>query len=121
MRGLEEIKRSKFRIQDAHFSSVYYEKRDIDRPTLQELATCSFINHRRNVIFQSFTGSGKTFLACILGREACKKEIRTRYTKRRTRIRYLKTRPSVNGDLKARNNHLDLNILKCIKILEKCI
>ena len=79
MRGLEEIKRSKFRIQDAHFSSVYYEKRDIDCPTLQELATCSFINHRRNVIFQSFTGSGKTFLACILGREACKKEIRTRY------------------------------------------
>lgn len=79
MRGLEEIKRSKFRIQDAHFSSVYYEKRDIDRPTLQELATCSFINHRRNVIFQGFTGSGKTFLACALGREACKKEIRTRY------------------------------------------
>lgn len=73
------IKRSKFRIQDAHFSSVYYEKRDIDRPTLQELATCSFINHRRNVIFQGFTGSGKTFLACALGREACKQEIRTRY------------------------------------------
>lgn len=73
------IKRSKFRIQDADIASVHYEKRDIDRQTLTELATCNYINHRRNVIFQGFTGSGKTYLACALGKEACKQEIRTRY------------------------------------------
>ncbi len=33
--------------------------------------------------------------------------LRTPYTNRRTRIGYLKTRPSVNGDLKARNNQED--------------
>ena len=61
------IKRSKFRIQDAHFSAVYYEQREIDRHTLQELATCNYVTHRRNIIFQGFTGSGKTYIACALG------------------------------------------------------
>jgi DNA replication protein DnaC len=73
------IKRSKFRIQNADIASIHYEKRDIDRQTLQELATCNYINHRKNIIFQGFTGSGKTYLACALGKEACKQEIRTRY------------------------------------------
>lgn len=73
------IKRSKFRIQNATVSAIHYDKRDIDRQTLNELATCSYINHQRNIIFQGFTGSGKTYLACALGREACKREIRTRY------------------------------------------
>ena len=73
------IKRSKFRIQDADMVSIHYEKRDIDRQTLQELATGNYINHRQNVIFQGFTDSGKTYLACALGKEACKQEIRTRY------------------------------------------
>lgn len=75
------IKRSKFRIQDADVASIHYEKREIDRQTLQELATCNYINHRQNVIFQGFTGSGKTYLACALGKEACKQEIRTRYVR----------------------------------------
>lgn len=79
------IKRSKFRIQDADVASIHYEKREIDRQTLQELATCNYINHRQNVIFQGFTGSGKTYLACALGKEACKQEIRTRYV----RLHYL--------------------------------
>ena len=75
------IKRSKFRIQDADVASIHYEKREIDRQTLQELATCNYINQRQNVIFQGFTGSGKTYLACALGKEACKQEIRTRYVR----------------------------------------
>jgi DNA replication protein DnaC len=73
------IKRSRFRIQDAEVASIYYEKRNIDRQTLQELASCTYIKHRRNIIFQGFTGSGKTYLACALGKAACKQEIRTRY------------------------------------------
>lgn len=42
-------------------------------------ATCNYINHRQNVIFRGFKGSGKTYLACALGKEACKQEFRTRY------------------------------------------
>ena len=32
-----------------------------------------------NIVFQGFTGSGKTYLPCALGREACKPDICTRY------------------------------------------
>lgn len=73
------INRAKFRIQEADIVSVHYEKRNIDRQILQELANCNFIDHRMNIILQGFTGSGKTYLACALGKEACKKEVRTRY------------------------------------------
>src|SRR5690554_5245635 len=73
------IKRSKFRIQEVDVASIHYENRKIDRQTLQELATCNYINHRTNVIFQGFTSSGKTYLACALGKEACKHEVRTQY------------------------------------------
>lgn len=30
-------------------------------------------------MFQGFTGSGKTYLSCAIGKEACKLEVRTRY------------------------------------------
>lgn len=73
------IKRSKLRIQEADMASIHYEKSEIDRQTIQELATCNYITHRQNVIFQGFTRSEKTYLACALGKEACKQEIRTRY------------------------------------------
>ena len=37
------------------------------------------LSNHMNVIFQGFTGSGKTYLSCALAKEACKLEIRTRY------------------------------------------
>lgn len=73
------IKRAKFRIAEASLNSVHYEHRDIDRSTLQDLGSCNYIRHKMNVVFQGFTGSGKTYLSCALGKEACKQEIRTRY------------------------------------------
>ena len=58
---------------------MYYTERNIDRAQLTELATCQFIANARNISFQGFTGSGKSFLACAIGKEACKQGIRTRY------------------------------------------
>jgi DNA replication protein DnaC len=48
---------------------------------MQELSTCQFAKIHSNIIFQGFTGSGKTFLACALGRQSCKQGIRTRYVR----------------------------------------
>lgn len=74
------IKRSQFRIQDADVASINYdERRELDLPALNGLINSNYISYKRNVILQGFTGSGKTYLACALGKEACKKEIRTRY------------------------------------------
>jgi len=73
------IKLSKFRLSSAEVNDIYFLERGIDRQTIQELSTCQFIEIHSNIIFQGFTGSGKTFLACAIGRQSCKQGIRTLY------------------------------------------
>ena len=73
------IRLSKFRLPKADVNDIFYSGRGLDRTTLQELATCQYIGNSSSVILQGFTGSGKTFLACALGKQACKKRIRTHY------------------------------------------
>lgn len=73
------IKLSKFRLNKAEINDIYYIERGIDRQTIQELATCQFMELHANIIFQGFTGSGKTYLACAIGKQSCKQGNRTRY------------------------------------------
>ena len=73
------IKLSKFRISKAEINDIYFLDRGIDRQTILELSTCQFLEIHSDIIFQGFTGSGKTFLACAIGRQSCKQGIRTRY------------------------------------------
>ena len=73
------IKLSNFRLSKAEVNDIHYIERGIDRQTIQQLSTCQFIEIHSNIIFQGFTGSGKTFLACAIGRQTCKQGIRTRY------------------------------------------
>src|SRR5665647_256885 len=73
------LKQARFRIPNAEVRDIHYSERGLDKELLLELSTCQFIHNNSNVIFQGFTGSGKSFLACSLGRQACKQGIRTRY------------------------------------------
>lgn len=73
------IKLSKFRLNKAAVNDIYYIERGIDRQAIQELSTGQFLGTCSNIIFQGFTGSGKTFFACAIGKQACKQGIRTRY------------------------------------------
>lgn len=73
------IKLSKFRLSKAEVNDIHYVERGIDRQTIQEISTCQFLEIHSNIIFQGFTGSGKTFLACAIGRQSCKLGIHTRY------------------------------------------
>lgn len=70
---------SKLRLPKAEVNDIHYSQRGLDRQVIQELATCQFVDSRFNIIFQGFTGSGKTYLACALGKQACKRHFRTRY------------------------------------------
>ncbi|MDR2088534.1 MAG: ATP-binding protein [Clostridiales Family XIII bacterium] len=73
------IKAAGFRYRDADMSAVHYGGRGLDRGLIQELATCQYMETHANVIFQGFTGSGKTFLACALGKQTCKLGASARY------------------------------------------
>jgi len=73
------IKMAKFRFPQASVDDVYYTERHLDRQKILGLSTCQFISTSTNLILQGFTGSGKSYLACALGREACRQGYRTRY------------------------------------------
>ena len=55
------------------------EERGLDRSVLTQLATCSFVDRQQNVVFQGFTGSGKSYLGCALAKQACQHRIRAHY------------------------------------------
>lgn len=73
------MQQSKLRLPKAEVHDIYYDGRGLNRDAIQELSTVQFVHNKTNVIFQGFTGSGKTFLACALGKQACKQQIRTGY------------------------------------------
>lgn len=73
------INMAKFRLTNAAFNDIYYIDRGLDRQKLMVLSNCQFIDTSTSVIFHGFSGSGKSYLACALGRQACLQGIRTRY------------------------------------------
>lgn len=62
---LRLLKQTQFRIPNAEIQDIHYSDRGLDRELLLELSSCQFIHNNSNVIFQGFTGSGKSFLACF--------------------------------------------------------
>lgn len=74
------IKSAKFRLPQADIHDIFYhEKRSLERRVINELRTCQFVDAHQSVILQGYPSSGKTYLACALGKEACRKNYTTRY------------------------------------------
>lgn len=73
------IASAKFRFPQADMHSLYYEGRGLNRELLEHLVSCQYVTTYQSIILQGFTGSGKTYLACALGKQACLNQIRTRY------------------------------------------
>ncbi|WP_290203809.1 IS21-like element helper ATPase IstB [uncultured Muribaculum sp.] len=57
----------------------YTVSRGLDRNQMERLATLDFIRNGQNLFITGSAGTGKSFLACALGHEACKRGIRTLY------------------------------------------
>ncbi len=51
----------------------------LERNQMERLATLDFVNKGQNLFVTGSSGTGKSFLACALGREACIREFRTFY------------------------------------------
>lgn len=57
----------------------YNVSRGLDRNHMERLSTLDFAKAGTNLFITGPSGTGKSFLACALGHEACKKGIRTLY------------------------------------------
>ena len=72
-------KNASFRYK-AYIEEIDYKvNRGLERNQMERLATLDFVRNHRNLFITGSSGTGKSFLACALGHEACKKGIRTMY------------------------------------------
>lgn len=65
------LKQSKLRY-DAILEQVYCNpERNLEQEKLMMIADCGFIDRSENILITGATGSGKSYLACAIGRQAC--------------------------------------------------
>ena len=74
------IRNAGFDQPDAYIGDINYTSgRKLNRELIERLATCEYITEHRNLFITGATGSGKTYLACAFGMEACKQRYKTKY------------------------------------------
>jgi DNA replication protein DnaC len=71
---------AKLRLSQACIEDIDYSaRRQLDKAQIRSLATCRWIEEHHNVIVTGATGVGKTFIACALAQQACRKGYRALY------------------------------------------
>ena len=71
---------AKLRLRSACVEDVDYPaRRNLDKKLIRQLATCQWIADHLNVIITGATGTGKSYIACALGNQACRSGHRTLY------------------------------------------
>lgn len=73
------VQRARLRFPDAEMGEVIYEGRGIDGILIREAGTCQFMDSASNVVMEGCTGTGKSYLACCLAKQACKRRRSARY------------------------------------------
>lgn len=70
---------AKFRVNACVEDIDYRHPRGIDKARMSTLSTCQWIQRHQNLCLTGPTGSGKTWLACALGQQACRQGLSVRY------------------------------------------
>lgn len=74
------LKAAKLRMSAACVEDIdYAAKRELDKALIRQLASCRWVAEHQNVIISGKTGTGKTYIACALAQQACRKGYRAIY------------------------------------------
>ena len=73
------LKLSKLRYAGSLEELTYTASRNLAKEQVLQLADCSYVDRSENILISGATGSGKSFLACALGNQACVMGYKTLY------------------------------------------
>src|SRR6266704_5875055 len=80
------LKEAKLKLGNACVEDIDYPpRRELEKAVIRQLASCRWVEEHQNVVVTGSTGTGKTYLACALAQQACRKGYRAIY-RRATRL-----------------------------------
>lgn len=75
------LKRAHLRIPGADVAGIVYDGRPLSRDAVMSLASCKFRSNATDILVTGFTGTGKSYLACALAKQACKNQLSALYVR----------------------------------------
>ena len=74
------LREAKLRIAEACIEGIDFPReRQLDKAVVRQLASCRWVTEHQTVIVTGATGTGKSYFACALAHQACRKGFRVLY------------------------------------------
>jgi DNA replication protein DnaC len=79
-RLVRRLKEAKLKLSQACIEDIDYPaRRQLDRAVVRQLSSCRWVDEHQAVVITGATGVGKTYIACALAQQACRKGHRATY------------------------------------------
>jgi DNA replication protein DnaC len=74
------LREAKLKLAQACVEDIDYPaQRGLDKSLVRQLASCTWVQGHQNVLITGLAGTGKSFIACALANQACRKGFRALY------------------------------------------
>jgi DNA replication protein DnaC len=79
-RLVRALREAKLKLSQACVEDIDYPaRRELDKAVVRQLASCRWVQEHQAILITGATGTGKTYVACALAQQACRKGFRAAY------------------------------------------